>query len=253
MPISSPTTEIAAQESSFPQISPLGIDGLLVRFADRFDDSANRATLAFRDVADALEGVHETSTSLVAVYVRFDPASLPHETLMAQLRVLLSERDWYSAPLPANHRIWQIPTIYGDAFGPQLDAAADLAGTDSVSAIEELSTTRLRVMTIGFAPGFPYLGQLPDRWNLPRHDDLKTSVPPGALCLAIRQFVLFPAESPTGWRHIATTAFRGFQPDAANPFPLQPGDEISFPAAEARDFERLSAAPNGGATCEPAR
>ncbi|MFD0982532.1 5-oxoprolinase subunit B family protein [Tropicimonas aquimaris] len=231
----------------------MGVDGLLVRFADRFEDSANRAALAFRPVADALDAVHETSTSLGAVYLRFDPHSVPHATLTARLQTLLAERDWYSAPLPANHRIWRIPTIYGGAFGPQLDAAADLAGTDADTAIEELSTTRLRVMAIGFAPGFPYLGQLSDRWNLPRHNDLKTSVPSGALCLAIRQFVLFSANSPTGWRHIATTAFRGFQPDAADPFPLQPGDEISFPAAAARDFESLSAALNGGATCEPAQ
>ena len=128
-----------------------------------------------------------------------------------------------------------------------------MAGTDADSAIEELSTTLLRVMAIGFAPGFPYLGQLPERWNLPRHDDLKTAVPPGALCLAIRQCVLFSTDSPTGWHHVGTTAFRSFRPDHDRPFLLRPGDEILFSAAPERDLERLSETPNGGATCEPAR
>ncbi|NDR56254.1 5-oxoprolinase subunit B family protein [Aliiruegeria sabulilitoris] len=240
------------QETGFPQISPLGIDGLLVRFADRFDDAANRAALAFRALADAMADVQETSTSLGAVYLRFDPHTLAHADLMDRLRGLLAERNWYDAPLPANHRVWRIPTVYGGAHGPQLDATADLAGTDADSAIEALSTARLRVMAIGFAPGFPYLGQLPERWNLPRHDDLKTAVPPGALCLAIRQCVLFPTQSPTGWRHVGTTAFRSFRPDHDQPFLLQPGDEILFPAAPARDFDRLAEAPNGGASCEPA-
>ncbi len=241
------------QDVSFPQIVPLGVDGLLVRFADRFDDGANRAALAFRDVVGALKGVEETSTSLCAVYLRFDPHALPHALLEDRLRARLEEQDWYTAPLPANHRIWRIPTVYGGAHGPQLEDAADMAGSDPDSAIEELSSTRLRVMAIGFAPGFPYLGQLSARWDLPRHDDLTTTVPPGALGLAIRQFVLFPTESPTGWRHIATTAFRGFRPGHDNPFPLQPGDEITFAAADARDFHRLAELPDGGATCEPAR
>ncbi|WP_068115968.1 5-oxoprolinase subunit B family protein [Tropicimonas marinistellae] len=238
------------RKTSFPQIATLGLDGLLVRFSDRFDDAANRAALAFRGAAAALEDVEETSASLGAVYLRFDPHRLPHAALEERLQALLADRDWYKAPLPADHRVWQIPAVYGGEHGPQLEAAAELAGTDVNTAIEELSTVRLRVMAIGFAPGFPYLGQLAERWNLPRHDDLKTAVPTGALCLAIRQCVLFPAQSPTGWRHIATTAFRGFRPDHDNPFLLQPGDEISFPAVPARDFGRLIDSPHGGATCE---
>lgn len=234
----------------FPEIVPLGLDGLLVRFADRFSDEANRAALAFRAAVARPDGVLETSCSLGAVYLRFDPVRLSHERLHGLLAGLLAERDWYCAPLPARRRLWRIPTAWGGADGPQLGVAAALAGMSEVDAVGMLSSARLRVMTIGFAPGLPYLGQLPQAWNLPRQTNLQTRVPPGALGLAVRQCVLFPAETPTGWYHVARTAFRCFRPDGAPAFPLEPGDELVFPAVPGSEIDALDGAPDGGATCE---
>ncbi len=236
----------------FPEIVPLGLDGLLVRFAERFDDKANRAALAFRAVVEEVlpEGVLETSCSLGAAYLRFDPARLPHERLHRQLAELLAARDWYRASLPPRRRLWRVPTAWGGVDGPQLAAAAALAGVSEAEAVGMLSSARLRVMTIGFAPGLPYLGQLPDIWNLPRQTNLQTRVPPGALGLAVRQCVLFPAETPTGWYHVARTAFRCFRPDGEPAFPLQPGDELVFPAVPSAEIDALEGSHDGGATCK---
>ncbi|MFV0335089.1 MAG: 5-oxoprolinase subunit B family protein [Tropicimonas sp.] len=238
--------------SRFPEIVPLGLDGLLVRFADRFAEDGNRAALAFRAAVEAagLDGLRETSCSLGATYLRFDPRQVPVERLEEQVTGLLEGRDWYHAPLPAGRRLWSIPTVWGGADGPQLDTVAALAGVSAQEAVAMLSVARLRVMTIGFAPGLPYLGQLPEIWNLPRQTDLQTRVPPGALGLAVRQCVLFPAQTPTGWYHVARTAFRCFRPESGTPFPLRPGDELTFPAVSAREIAALEGDPDGGARCE---
>ncbi len=236
----------------FPQIAPVGLDGLLVRFGDRLDEPANRAALAFRAAVERAgwDGIEETSTSLVSTFLRFDPLWLSPDDLTVQLRHLLAAEDWYARPLPEGRRRLTIPTCYDPALAPQLDEAAEAAGMDRAQAIESLSGTQLRVTTIGFAPGQPYLGTLPPAWDIPRQTALTPRVPEGALVVAIRQLVLFSVSTPTGWRHVGQTAAPLFRPDSATPFLLRPGDEVHFPAISRDAFDRLRRDPAGGVTQE---
>ena len=237
---------------TFPRIEPLGECALLVRFAGALDDAANRACLAFRAALDAaaVPGIAETASSLGSVLVRHDGSD---GAVRAALDRLLSSRDWTGAPLPPRRR-WRIPCAYGGADGPWLAEAAEMAGMDEASAVEALSTASLRVLALGFAPGMPYLGILPDAWDLPRQTGLTPKVPEGALVVAVRQLVLFGTEAPTGWRQVGRTAFGCFEPGRARPIALSPGDEVTFPAVSADALREAAAADpdrHGGATWEP--
>ncbi|KUJ73305.1 allophanate hydrolase [Ruegeria marisrubri] len=240
---------------SFPMVRNVGLDGMLVTFADKMTEASNRAALAFRGALEnaGWEGVLETSTSLASAYVRFDFAQLPHAEIEARLRDLLSSRDWYAAPLPAGRKLWRVPTVYGTDLAPQLDEAAAAAGLSTEEAVRRLSQSRVRVLTIGFAPGQPYLGPLGPEFNIPRLQQLNPMVPEGALVLAISQFVLFSGPTQTGWRHIGQTAFRCFRPEMAQSFALNPGDEMLFEPVSRDAFEQIradNADGTGGATCE---
>lgn len=219
----------------------MGVTGFLVTFGDRLSEPANRAALAFRSAVEeqGWDGIEETSTSLVSTFVRFDPMVLDPDTLRDRLARLLAQSNWYQAPLPDGRRHWRIPTVYGTDLAPQLAEAAAAAGMTEGDAVAALSHARLRVLTIGFAPGQPYLGELEEAWNIPRQTELTRQVPEGALALAIRQLVLFSSPSPTGWRHVGQTAFRAFRPDSDTPFPLRPGDEVSFPAIDRASLDRI--------------
>jgi len=243
-------------QAAFPRIGRVGTGGLLVSFGDSLSEPANRAALAFRAAVEREppEGVEETATSLVSVFLRLDVLDTDPETVARAMQALLDSRDWYAEPLPEGRRLWRIPTIYGTDLAPQLAEAAEEAGLAPAAAAAEIAATRLRVQTIGFAPGQPYLGQLPEHWNIPRQQALSDSIPVGALALAIRQIVLFPVSTPTGWRHVGQTAFRPFRPEAREPFVLRPGDEVIFDAVDRGHYDRLrDAGPDGGATCESIR
>lgn len=238
---------------AWPRLDHLGIDGILVRFGDRLDESANRAALAFRAAADDanLDGLEETSTSLASAYLRFDPDRFAPDAIRARLTAMLGERDWFAADLPGNRRLWHIPTAYGGDLGPQLREAAIVAGLTEEEAIASIANTRVRVQTIGFAPGQPYLGELPPDWDIPRQTQLTERVPAGALTVAIRQLVLFSVSAPTGWRHIGQTAFQLFRPESDTSFVLNPGDEAIFKPISAEEFHSLAdQGPDGGATFE---
>ena len=238
-----------------PKIRDVGLTGLLVSFADTLGEHANRAALAFRAAVQAQDwpGVQETATSLTSVFLRFDPLQLDHDSLTARLTTLLAQTDWYGAALPQGRRHWRIPLALGGAHGPQFIEAAEQAGLHPDQARTDIATARIRVMTIGFAPGQPYMGELPTAWDIPRMTALNPQVPQGALVVAIRQLIIFARPAPTGWRHIGQTAFRCFRPEAAQPFALTPGDEVSFrlvSAAELTAIAAQDATGDGGAETE---
>lgn len=217
-------------EGRWPQVRTMGLSGLLVRFGDSLDTQSNRAAIACRAGLEA-EGwpeVAETASALASVFLRVDLARYGEDALIARLEGWLAANDWTSAGLPDGRKLWHIPAVFGGAHGPQLGEVADLAGVTEAQVIEAIATEQTRVLTLGFAPGQPYLGILPALWDLPRQTGVTAQVPAGALVIAVRQMVLFANPSPTGWRHIAQTAFKCFDETAADPMPLRPGDEVRF-------------------------
>ena len=240
---------------AFPLIRDVGLTGKLVTFADTFTEPANRAALAFRATIEAQgwQGVEETATSLTSVFLRFDPLTLDHDALDAQLSALIDESDWYAAALPTGRTLWRIPTVIGGAHGPQFEDAARTAGLAPEEARQQIAGARVRVLTIGFAPGQPYMGQLPPAWDIPRMTKLNPQVPGSSLVVAIRQLIIFAGPAPTGWRHIGQTAFRCFRPASETPFALTPGDEVTFREITPAELDHIIATDqtgDGGATRE---
>ncbi|MGJ8546340.1 MAG: 5-oxoprolinase subunit B family protein [Sulfitobacter sp.] len=237
------------------KINTVGLSGILITFAEKMSEPANRAALAFRAQVEAQDWpeVLETSTSLISTFLRIDLVEHAPEPIIERLREMLTGKDWLQADLPKGRTLWHIPTVYGSDLAPQLEEAAAVAGVDPDTAVAELSSARVRVLTIGFAPGQPYLGALPDHWNIPRQSELSAAVPAGALIVAVAQLVLFTNTSPTGWRHIGQTAFRNFRPEHDTPFSLTPGDELIFPQVDRATLERIKEQggdKNGGAERE---
>lgn len=252
------TTESRNTKMMFPRLSKIGLSGILVTFSDQLTEPANRAALAFRArlEAESWDGVNETSTSLTSVYIGFDPKHVSHTQMAAALNTTLDSADWFTSPLPQKRKLWRIPTVYGGKLGPQMAEVADLAGLSPNAAIEQISSQELRVLTIGFAPGQPYLGQMPPRWDIPRQSGITPKVPVGALAIAIRQLVLFTTETPTGWRHIGQTEFRGFRPESNEPFVLRPSDEVIFHTVDEDSYANIRANNengDGGAVWEEIR
>lgn len=241
--------------SEFPRLKTVGLTGILISFADKMAGPANRAALAFRAAVDTADWpeVRETTMSLVSVYLVVDLVTVDPATLTERLKALLATRDWYAAPLPQGRTLWHVPTVYGTDLAPQLEEAAQAAGLDPDEAVRTLSTSRVRVLTIGFAPGQPYMGELDPVWDIPRQQGLTKSVPSGALVTAIRQLIIFTAPTPTGWRHVGQTAFQTFRQKTDDPFALKPGDELVFPSVERAELDRIIAqdsSGNGGAERE---
>jgi allophanate hydrolase subunit 1 len=61
-------------------------------------------------------------------------------------------------------RLWQLPVCYGDqiaACGPDLEALAEACDLTPAEVIRLHSTGTYDVYMLGFLPGFPFMGDLP--------------------------------------------------------------------------------------------
>ena len=110
--------------------------------------------------------------------------------------------------------------------GPDLDDVAARLGRhpDDVRALHAGAT--YTVETMGFAPGFAYLGGLPAALELPRRTTPRTRVPAGSIAIAGAQTAVYPFDSPGGWHLIgAAVGVQMFGPDGAL---LALGDRVRF-------------------------
>ena len=137
-------------------------------------------------------------------------------------------------------RLRRIPVVYD---GPDLEDVAALAGLAATQIVELHASAELRVLFGGFAPGFAYLGEVPEALTVPRLATPRTRTPAGSVALADGMSGIYPADLPGGWRVIGWTPIALF--DAARRLPayLEPGDRVRFVPIHRRDADRHAGPP----------
>ena len=127
-----------------------------------------------------------------------------------------------------------LPVLYHASVAPDLEWLADdrSLGIDDVIALHSEAT--YFAYATGFAPGFCYLGTLPEALQTPRLDTPRATVPSGAVAIADAQTAVYPCESPGGWRLIGACPEPLFNLNNTPPSLLNVGATVRFePISEA--------------------
>lgn len=122
----------------------------------------------------------------------------------------------------------EIPVCYGEEFGPDLEFVANHNGLTPEEVIRIHSSAEYLVYMVGFAPGFPYLGGMPEAIAAPRRPSPRLAIPAGSVGIAGKQTGVYPIETPGGWQIIGRTPIALFVPDSNPPTILASGDRICF-------------------------
>jgi inhibitor of KinA len=131
---------------------------------------------------------------------------------------------------------------YGGEFGPDLSDAAALHNLTPEQAIEAHASATYTVCFLGFAPGFAYLGGLPDALATPRLPTPRRRVPAGSVGIAGHQTGVYPFSTPGGWRLIGRTPLKMFRPDREAMCLLAIGDRVRFTPVSRERFTALESA-----------
>jgi inhibitor of KinA len=124
-------------------------------------------------------------------------------------------------------------------MGPDLERVAELTKLTTQRVIELHLSVEYTVYAIGFVPGFPYLGYLPEAISgLPRLASPRLRVEPGSVGLAGRQTGLYPLARPGGWNLIGRTPL--VVVDVADGFfPIAVGDRVRFERIGETEYAKL--------------
>ena len=133
--------------------------------------------------------------------------------------------------LPAPKTL-EIPVLYGGEDGPDLEWVAGYHNATPQEIIRRHTEPTYRVYMIGFTPGYPYMGELPDNLVTPRRETPRTKIAKGSVGIARKQTGIYPVVSPGGWQIIGRTTTDLFDACACPPALLAMGDRVKFYAVE---------------------
>jgi KipI family sensor histidine kinase inhibitor len=222
-------------DSGSPTFEPIGDAGLLVTFAEAPDaataERAQAVAAAIHRARTILPAIGRPVPAAASILVPFDPLEVTLEDVIGVARSAVA--DVRARPASGDRSTEaamaiEIPVRYGGAEGPDLDTVADLLGLRPTDVIELHASARYRVLFLGFAPGFGYLGGLPAALVTARRDSPRERVPAGSVGIAGEHTGVYPLAMPGGWQLIGRTDIALFDPDRPEPALLRPGATVRF-------------------------
>lgn len=206
-----------------------GEHGLVVEFGNEISPQMNGLVqqLSRRLSAVRVAGVIEVVPTYRSLTVYFDPFTIEREALSSLIKELLSGiKPQNKQTLPA--RVVRVPVCYGGVLGPDLEFVARYANV-SLDEVIALHTGRpYLVYMLGFTPGFPYLGGMPEKIAVPRQEKPRANIPAGSVGIGGNQTGVYPIQSPGEWWLIGRTPLKAFDPGSSSPFFVSAGDYLHF-------------------------
>ncbi|MBT3360184.1 MAG: 5-oxoprolinase subunit PxpB [Rhodospirillales bacterium] len=216
---------------------PCGDCALSVQFGERIERSLNERVIQIKKAVDAagLDGLVETVSSYRALMVHYDPLRTSQAKLIDEISPFLDQ----TADAPTGGTHWRIPVCYTPEFAPDLEYVASCADMATERVIEIHTTTTHYVYMIGFAPGQPHMGDLPEELNIPRRKDPRATVEKGSIVTATGLSIIYPVTNASGWHIIGRSPVSVFDVKKEPPVLLVAGDTVDFYSVSLGEYHEI--------------
>jgi inhibitor of KinA len=210
------------------QAEPLGDQAVMTRW----DTEAQAFLFASAVRGAGASWVLDVVPAYRAVAVFYDAERRDYTQALVELQALTVG----AAGRQPEGRRHVIPCCYD--FGLDLQRVAEHTGLGMDAVIALHTDAVYTVYAIGFCPGFPYLGYLPEALaGVPRLESPRRRVEAGSVGLTGRQTGIYTEVRPGGWNIVGRTPC--CLVDVADGyFPLRAGDTVEFTRIEGAEFQR---------------
>ena len=216
------------------QVVPRGDSTLIVELSELDPERANHQAIAIAAAIEheRLPGILDIVPTFRTVGVHFDLVKTDIESLTSYLLRLAAATQAMSVEPSGGGTLHRIPVRYGGSDGPDLADVARSAGLTETAVVDLHVSRTYRVLMLGFAPGFAYMGTLDEVLQLPRRTVPRTQVPSGSVAIAGPHTGIYPANMPGGWHVLGRTGLKPFDAASPQPFLFSAGDRVQFYAGD---------------------
>jgi inhibitor of KinA len=224
------------------KLEPLGDSAVVATLGSRIDTGTLEAVLDFSEaiLTSNRSGITDVDPAYSTVTVFYDPEQFLEPGGDAYQGVCHFMESCVGRPTNAPFRwaakLVEIPVYYGGDRAPDIQAVADHCKMSPAEVVSIHSRAEYRVHAIGFTPGFPYLGGLPEVLRIPRRATPRAHVPAGSVAIGGSQTGVYPVDSPGGWQIIGRTPLPLFRPRERQAALLKPGDQVRFKVISEQEF-----------------
>ncbi|MDX1808206.1 MAG: 5-oxoprolinase subunit PxpB [Sulfurospirillaceae bacterium] len=185
-----------------------------------------------------IEGIIDIIPSYTTILFHYDLKIFDESSIIALLKQHISLDIQI---VKEEGRLVEVPIYYDEEVGFDLGRISELSNLSVEEIIDIHSSTEYLVYTIGFLPGFAYLGEVDKRIATPRLTSPRTKIPKGSLGIADNQSAIYPVQSPGGWNIIGRTYLDMFDKNLDGFSYLNVGDRVKFVRISREEFLK-----NGG-------
>lgn len=225
------------EDVSLPRFLDAGEAALVVEFGDTVDPAVNDRVLSLDASlgADTHPAIRELVPTYRSLMIHYDPLRVERDVLISIVRDKLA----LSADQIVRSGLWTIPCCYDAEFGEDVKEVAQAMRLSPEQVVALHVSATYRVHMYGFAPGFTYLGGLPEAIAISRRPTPRSPHEAGAVLIGGGQSAIATFSMPTGWYVIGRTPERLYAPGRNDPFLLQPGESLRFEAIDVATFLEL--------------
>jgi inhibitor of KinA len=211
------------------RIFPLGDQALLVYLPD--EQTAIHFAASVRQAG--FPWLWDIVPAYASVGVYFDADRIR----LIEVMEILQELPLSTNPDSMIGKLHIIPCCYEMQL--DLDRVAQRTGLTPDTVIELHTSCEYTVYAIGFCPGFPYLGYLPEPLcGVPRLASPRIRIDPGSVGLTAKQTGLYPLARPGGWNLIGRTPLVVVDVEDGF-FPIRVGDRVRFKRIDESEYRQL--------------
>ena len=136
--------------------------------------------------------------SINSLLVIFDSSKISADDLIKELKRIEDIEDG----IPKSNKTWLIPVCYDFKYALDLK---NLAKEKKLSPTELINIHKSKVydvLSMGFLPGFMYLGFTSEKLHFERKEIPSLDIKKGSIGIALNQTCIYSQDSPGGWHII---------------------------------------------------